>query len=76
MTRENPAAAFVLKAEDELLLAQMPACLAAALRKVHEPCNYVSAALELNIPIGTVKSRVHRARAKVIRLRANAAEGR
>jgi DNA-directed RNA polymerase specialized sigma24 family protein len=36
--------------------------------------NYEAAAAYLQIPIGTVKSRINRARSKIIRMRAKAAE--
>jgi RNA polymerase sigma-70 factor (ECF subfamily) len=54
----------------------------ARLSKRHAEClalsrggaSYEAMAISLGIPVGTVKSRVHRARAKIVRLRAKAAE--
>ncbi len=69
---------FILKADDEVFLAKINPDLVEALRTVHPPesVSYERAAADLNIPIGTVKSRVNRARAAVLRMRQNAAEGR
>lgn len=79
MTRGvKPAQPFVLKNDDEIFLTKIPERLVEALRAVHPPesVSYEQAALDLGIPVGTVKSRVNRARERVLRMRQNAAEGR
>lgn len=79
MTRGVQAAPFILKNDDEIFLSKIPnQALVEALREVHPPSpnNYEQAAANLNIPIGTLKSRVSRARSAVVRMRQNAAEGR
>lgn len=61
---------FVLRATDEPYLLKVPARLVDALRKVHTGVGYPQAAVDLGIPLGTVKSRVNRARVAVLRMRA------
>lgn len=61
--------AFVLRGADEAFMEKISPILVAALRKIHSPTSYEQAALDLNLPVGTVKSRVHRARVQVLHWR-------
>lgn len=63
---------FVLRADDEPHLAKIAPRLVEALRGAHAGDHYKVAAIKLNIPLGTFKSRVHRARFQVMKLRTEA----
>lgn len=63
---------FVLRADDEPHLAKVVPRLVEALRAVHAGDSYETACGKLQIPIGTLKSRVHRARFQVMKLRTEA----
>jgi DNA-directed RNA polymerase specialized sigma24 family protein len=78
-TRTNPAmqspsrekrtakySRFALLPGDEDLIAQLPAEQQAALRSEG---SYASRAEQMGVAIGTVRSRLHRARAALVRLR-------
>lgn len=74
MTRENPKEAFVLVETDAPHLAKIAKRLVDPLKLAHAGNGYKQIAEELlMIPIGTVRSRIHRARAHVLKLRAEAA---
>lgn len=64
--REQKFAKFDLKPGDEDLIAQLPAEQQAALRAQG---SYAQRAEEMGIAVGTVRSRLHRARAALVRLR-------
>ena len=57
---------FALEPEDQDLIAQLPAEQQAALRSEG---SYAERAAQMNVAIGTVRSRLHRARAALVRLR-------
>ncbi|HEY2837289.1 MAG TPA: sigma factor-like helix-turn-helix DNA-binding protein [Rhizomicrobium sp.] len=57
---------FELTPEDQDLIAQLPAEQQAALRSEG---SYASRAEQMGVAIGTVRSRLHRARAALVRLR-------
>lgn len=66
--------AFVLLESDEPHLAKIPAKLVEPLRLAHKGNGYQHIAEEmLMIPIGTVKSRINRARERILKFRAEAA---
>ena len=65
--RGRRAGGFFLYAEDEPLLSQLTPAYAEILRQ-HGDMKAI--ATRLNLPIGTVKSRLHRARARLEKLRA------
>lgn len=74
MRRPNPAPPFVLKESDEPHLAKIAPKLVEPLRLAHAGNGYEHIATELlMIPVGTVKSRISRARERVLYLRAQAA---
>lgn len=58
--------------EDAAFIQTMPQKFIDVLAMSHR--DYVEAAAELGIPDGTFRSRLHRARARLLRLRAKAAE--
>ena len=64
--REPKFAKFVLEPGDEDLIAQLPAEQQAALRSEG---SYVERAQQMGVAIGTVRSRLHRARAALTQLR-------
>ena len=70
---KRPYRVFVLAPTDEPFVDRLPPKLAEALRAMHAKgqlsINYEAAAEDLGVPIGTVKSRVFRARDQVIALR-------
>ncbi len=70
---KKPYRVFVLTPTDEPFVDRLPPKLAEALRVMHThgqlSINYEAAAEDLGVPIGTVKSRVFRARDQVIALR-------
>jgi DNA-directed RNA polymerase specialized sigma24 family protein len=76
--RNNPAKNFLLYPSDEPHLAQLPPEQRAAVELAtnHEGLRYDTIAAQLVIPQGTVKSRVNRAREKILKLRAIAAAER
>ena len=63
---------FSLQPEDEELIAQLPAPQQAALRSEG---SYAERAQQMGVAIGTVRSRLHRARAALVKLRAERAQG-
>jgi transposase-like protein len=73
MNQGRPPGPFVLRKSDAVHMDQLPQRLAAALRLVHQGMSYRDASAALAIPINTVKTRVHRAREKIIHLRGAAA---
>jgi DNA-binding NarL/FixJ family response regulator len=64
---------FKLHPSDVPHIARLSKEHATVLALFRENPNYASIAAELQTPIGTVKSRLHRARAAVVRRRAQAA---
>lgn len=67
---------FVLLESDEAHLAKIPPRLVEPLRLAHAGNGYAHIATELlMIPLGTVKSRINRARERVLKMRAEAAAG-
>ena len=61
--------AFVLRQADEPLLEKIPERFVQPLRLAHTGIGYKSVAEQLNIPLNTAKTRVHRARQKLLHLR-------
>ena len=59
---------FALQPGDEELVAKLPPFQQAALRSEG---SYANNARELNVPIGTFRSRLHRARAAIVKMREN-----
>ncbi|HXS05357.1 MAG TPA: sigma-70 region 4 domain-containing protein [Rhizomicrobium sp.] len=70
--REQKFARFDFLPGDEDLIAQLPPEQQAALRAQG---SYAQRAQEMGIAVGTVRSRLHRARAALVRLRAQGAPG-
>lgn len=68
---EDTDAAFV---EALRLVSPKQHALLVAAHRADQP-SYVQLAEELGLPQGTVKSRLHRARAKILKWRKNAAQG-
>lgn len=63
--------AYILSEEDEFLMQDLPAPYVQALRQTG---SLQEISERLQIPVGTVKSRTHRARVALDQLRANARE--
>lgn len=71
MSRENPRQPFKLLESDEPHLAKIAPRLVEPLRLAHAGNGYDHIATEmLMIPVGTVKSRIHRARSQILKFRA------
>jgi hypothetical protein len=68
----KPKQPFVLRETDKPHLEKIPAKLTEPLRLVHARNSYEQVAAELAIPLNTVKTRVHRARERVLRMRLEA----
>jgi DNA-binding NarL/FixJ family response regulator len=68
-TKDNP---FRLLSSDEPHLSVIPEYMVQPLRLVHKGNSYKVVAEQLNVPIGTVRSRINRARARIIKMRAAA----
>lgn len=67
----NPAKDFLLYTSDEPYLAKLPATSRVLLEaQTNHGEKYSAIAAAFNLPIGTVKSRINRARARIIKLRA------
>lgn len=72
--QRDPRPNFVLLDSDEPHLAKIAPKLVEPLRLAHAGNGYDHIATEmLMIPVGTVKSRIHRAREQILKLRAIAA---
>lgn len=72
----NPARKFLVYATDDAHLEKLPKDQLAAVHTVDVlGFRYEAASAYLAIPMGTVKTRVHRGRAKVIALRETANAG-
>lgn len=70
----NPARGFLLYKSDEPYLARLsPVSRSAIERTTNDGMKYEDLATEQNVSVGTVKSRVHRARARILSMRAKAA---
>lgn len=67
---------FILHASDAAHIARLSEAHAAVLALFRENSNYEAMAQALSVPIGTVKSRLNRARAKIVELRAEAARAK
>lgn len=61
---------FVLRESDEEHLEKLPLIQSEPIRLVHGGMSYEAAAAQLNIPVNTLKTRVHRGRDKVTVMRA------
>lgn len=71
-TKDNP---FKLLETDKPFLEKIPEPMAQCLRLLNQGFPYPGIAQDLQVPIGTVKSRINRARAKILHLRAAARTG-
>jgi hypothetical protein len=69
-TKDNP---FILLESDEPFFAKIPERMILPLRLAHGGHGYDWIASQLGIPVGTVKSRINRARERIIKMRENAA---
>lgn len=70
MNNRSQHPSFAISKQDEPFLAKLPANFAKPIKLLHfEKMNYVEIATDLGIPIGTVKSRIHRGRAMLRRER-------
>lgn len=75
--QREPRPDFVLLDSDESHLAKVPVRMILPLRLAHAGFSYGHIAeIMLRVPVGTVKSRINRARQKILRLRAIAATER
>ena len=70
-----PSEPFILLGTDEPHLEKVPARMVEPLRLAHAGNGYAWIAGELNVPLGTVKSRISRARRQILRMRVVAAQG-
>ena len=71
--RRSPKPSFILRETDKPYLVDIEKRLVEVLMSVHAGNNYAQTAAAYGIPIGTVRSRVHRARAHIMRCRAGSA---
>jgi len=71
----EPNPPFILRETDKQYLVDLPTKLVKILMSVHAGNSYEATATAYNIPIGTVKSRVHRARDHILKARAAAEAG-
>lgn len=74
-TTREPKPPFVLYESDDPFLKNIQADFAAPLKLAHAGNGYDWIAAELKIPLGTVKSRISRARRQILRMRFVAAQG-
>ena len=70
-TKDNP---FRLLGSDEPHLAKIPERMVEPLRLAHKGNSYPAIAEQMSVPIGTVKSRINRAREQIIKMRATVAQ--
>jgi DNA-directed RNA polymerase specialized sigma24 family protein len=71
---KSPHPSFVLLKTDDEYLAKITADQRRAIKLLHhDKMNYQEIANDTGWSIGTVKSRIHRGRARIIRMRADAA---
>lgn len=63
---------FRLRQEDEPFLERLPLPQSESIRLLHSGLTYNAAAAQLNIPLNTLRTRVHRGRASIIAMRAAA----
>lgn len=72
--RERKYLEFRLRQEDEPFLERLPLPQSESIRLLHSGLTYNAAAAQLNIPLNTLRTRVHRGRVSVIAMRAVAAQ--
>ncbi len=65
---------FTLYPSDAPHISKLQTHYAEALALFRENSNYETMAAAANVPIGTIKSRLHRARAAIVEMRAKAAK--
>lgn len=68
--KTGPKPSFVLRETDKPFLEQLPDRFVMPLKLAHQGTSYKNVAEALALPIGSVKSRIHRARGAIERLRA------
>jgi DNA-directed RNA polymerase specialized sigma24 family protein len=69
--RQSQHPSFTLAESDAAYFSQIPAAFVKLLKLLHhEKMNYVEIAQQVELPAGTVKSRIHRAREMIRKLRA------
>jgi len=70
MNNRSQHPSFAISEDDVPFLAKVPDNFAKPIKLLHfEKMNYAEIAADLGIPIGTVKSRIHRGRAMIMRER-------
>ncbi len=70
--RQSQHPSFTLAESDAAYFSHIPAPFLVPLKLIHhEKMNYVEIARQIGLPEGTIKSRVHRARRIIVRLRAD-----
>lgn len=70
----DPAPPFILQETDKPYLLDMAPKLVEILMSYHAGNSYEATAAAYNIPVGTVRSRIHRARARILKKRQNKSE--
>jgi RNA polymerase sigma-70 factor (ECF subfamily) len=66
MNNRSQHPSFAISEEDLPYLDKLPANFAKPIKLLHfEKMNYIEIATDLGIPLGTVKSRIHRGRAMI-----------